>query len=76
LAEKLNISQEIRVIDIFRLPEVFSLEEKEENWENLWAVLKEAITAAMEGLLLMRINEGQNLAHDIMQRNQFILSLV
>ena len=76
LAEKLNISQEIRVIDIFRLPEVFSLEEKEENWENLWAVLKEAITVAMEGLLLMRINEGQNLAHDIMKRNQFILSLV
>ncbi|MDD2509719.1 MAG: YicC family protein [Syntrophomonas sp.] len=76
LAEKLNISQEIRVIDVFRLPEVFSLEEKEENWENLWEVLKEAITIAMKELLTMRINEGQNLARDIMQRNQLILSRV
>ena len=30
LAEKLNISQEIPIIDLFRLPEVFSLEDEEE----------------------------------------------
>ncbi len=76
LAEKLNISQEIRVIDVFRLPEVFSLEEKEENWENLWMILQEAITIALEGLLLMRRNEGQNLAEDILERNQYIFSQV
>lgn len=76
LAEKLNISQEIKVIDIFRLPDVFSLEEKEENWENLWEVLKETIVVAMEGLLLMREKEGQNLVQDIVKRNQLIISLV
>lgn len=76
LAENLNISQEINLIDIFRLPEVFSLEDKEEDLELLWDLVAEALNDAMTGLLEMRRKEGENLAGDIKQRSSQILNMV
>lgn len=76
LAEKLNISEEIRIIDMFRLPEVFSLEDEEEDLEIVWAVLKQSVDQAVECLVDMRIKEGINLAEDIRVRNQMILGMV
>jgi len=76
LAENLNISQDIRIIDVFRLPEVLSLEDEEEDLDTVWAVLKQTIAQAMESLVEMRIKEGENLAQDIKGRNQFILGKV
>lgn len=76
LAENLKISPEIEVIDIFRLPEVFSLQDEEEDLEKVWEVLQYAIAEAMEGLVAMRLREGQNLATDILSRNRYILEIV
>ncbi|NLX03176.1 MAG: YicC family protein [Syntrophomonadaceae bacterium] len=76
LAEKLNISQEIRIIDLFRLPEVFSLEDEEEDIEIVWAVLRQSLDVAMDCLVDMRVKEGLNLAEDIRSRNRGILKMV
>jgi uncharacterized protein (TIGR00255 family) len=76
LAEKLNISQEIRIIDIFRLPEVFSLQDEDEDLEIVWTVLKQSLDLAMESLVDMRVKEGINLAEDIRSRNRDILYMV
>lgn len=76
LAEKLNISQEIRIIDLFRLPEVFSLEDEEEDLEVVWAVLRQSLDVAMDCLVDMRVKEGLNLAEDIRSRNKVILRMV
>jgi len=76
LAEKLNISQEIRIIDLFRLPEVFSLEDEEEDIEVVWAVLRQSLDVAMDCLVDMRVKEGLNLAEDIRSRNRVILQMV
>lgn len=76
LAENLNISPDIKIIDLFRLPEVFSLQDQEEDLEVVWLVLRDAIGIAMESLIKMRSKEGQNLARDILSRNQLIFSLV
>jgi uncharacterized protein (TIGR00255 family) len=76
LAEKLNISQEIQIIDLFRLPEVFSLEDEDDDLETIWVVLKQSLDQAMECLVEMREKEGINLAHDIRGRNQIILNMV
>ncbi|MDD2619915.1 MAG: YicC family protein [Syntrophomonadaceae bacterium] len=76
LAEKLNISQEIKVVDLFRLPEVFSLQDEKEDLEVVWNVLQQSIETAMNSMVEMRCKEGQNLAADILKRNAFILSLV
>ncbi len=76
LAENLNISPEISVIDVFRLPEVFSLEDEEENLEMVWQVVKEAIGQALTSLIEMRTREGINLTRDILARNERILRAV
>ncbi|NLW91303.1 MAG: YicC family protein [Syntrophomonadaceae bacterium] len=75
LAEKLDISPEIKIIDLFRLPEVVSLKEQEEDLEVLWPVLQSAISMAMRSLVDMRIKEGKNLERDIVYRNGLILSI-
>lgn len=74
LAENLNISKEIRVIDVFRLPEVFNLQDEEEDLDLLWKVLHKAVQTAVTGVLDMREKEGRNLVKDILARNDLILS--
>lgn len=76
LAENLNISPEIKVIDIFRLPEVFTLEDQEEDLELTWDVLRKSLILAMDSLVEMRSKEGKNLAEDIVSRNNLTLSMV
>lgn len=76
LAEKLGISPEISIIDIFRLPEVFNLHDEEEDMEVVWQVLQAALAIAMQGVLEMRLKEGHNLAVDIIERNNYILGFV
>jgi uncharacterized protein (TIGR00255 family) len=76
IAEILNISEQIKVIDLFRLPEVFNLEDREEDLEKLWSVLSLCIDAAMQDLIIMREREGQNLAKDILMRNNLIADMV
>lgn len=76
LAENLNISPEISVIDVFRLPEVFNLEDQEENLEAVWQVVREAISQALTSLVEMRTREGVNLTRDILARNQGLLRAV
>ena len=76
LAINLNISPDFKVIDIFRLPEVFNLADEDEDPEVVWQVLKKALDEAVDSLMTMRIKEGANLATDILARNAYILSVV
>lgn len=76
LADNLNISPEIRIIDVFRLPEVFNVSDENDDLELIWSILGEAIRQAMASLLDMRDKEGMNLAKDILERNQTIMHMV
>lgn len=76
LAENLQISTDMNVIDVFRLPEVFSLEEKEADLDDLWVGMDSALDAALVNLLVMREKEGRSLAADIMEKNAVILATV
>ncbi|HZK86821.1 MAG TPA: YicC/YloC family endoribonuclease, partial [Syntrophomonas sp.] len=76
LAENLNIPADFKLIDIFRLPDVYSLEDAEENLELTWQALEKSLMQAIDGLLEMRTKEGQNLLTDLMLRTDFILNEV
>ncbi len=76
LAEYLDISADIRLIDVFRLPDVYSLEDIEEDLEVTWQVLQRCLGIAIDSLVEMRIKEGQNLLQDMLARNDFILTRV
>jgi uncharacterized protein (TIGR00255 family) len=76
LAENLNIPADFKLIDIFRLPDVYSLEDAEENLELTWHALEKSLMQAIDGLLEMRTREGQNLLTDLLLRTDFILNEV
>ncbi|MDD3364307.1 MAG: YicC family protein [Syntrophomonas sp.] len=76
LAENLNISPDITVVDIFRLPDIFNLTDQEEDPELIWLVLRKTLDVAISSLVEMRCKEGANLGKDILARNAYILSEV
>lgn len=76
LAEYLQIESSISIVDIFKLPEVFALEEDEEDIESIWPGVEAALVSSLEGLLDMRAREGQALAQDIRLRNRHILQTI
>lgn len=76
LAEHLNIASEFRVIDVFRLPDVFNPIDDQEDPDIIWAALQSALDEALQSLVEMRSKEGLNLARDIAQRNAYILTEV
>lgn len=76
LAEYLEMKPASSLVDIFRLPDVFSLEDAEEDLEVIWLTLQQALTEALDGLMQMRINEGHNLLEDLIARTNFILNEV
>ncbi|MGI5920284.1 MAG: YicC/YloC family endoribonuclease [Syntrophomonadaceae bacterium] len=76
LADKLNISPDIKIIDLFRLPDAFSLEDIEEDINVVGQVMEESLLTAFQGFDNMRIREGQNISTDIIERNHLIASMV
>lgn len=74
LADFLHLSPDFRVTDVFRMPEVFSLEEAEESLETLWKVMEVAVNQALGELVAMREREGQALTVDILERTASVLA--
>lgn len=70
LAKILSIPLEVRLIDLYRLPEVFTLEDREEDMEEVWTVIEKSLLLALENMMVMRCKEGANLVADIRSRNQ------
>lgn len=68
LQESLDLESKIKLKYIIGLPGVFSVEEPEEDVEKWWPVVREAVKAALENLLMMRATEGKRLAEDILSR--------
>lgn len=76
LAENLDIPANFKVVDIFRLPDVFNLVDEAEDPEIVWQTLREALDEAVDSLVEMRRKEGSNLSQDILARNDYILNAV
>lgn len=68
LQEDLGVDSAIKISYLTSLPGVLSLEEAEEDAREMWPVIKEALDAALTGLLNMRITEGEKLGLDFRKR--------
>ena len=76
LADYLHISSDIRLMDLFRLPDVYRLSEAEEDLEQLWSGLQLEVAEALRGMVEMRCREGRRLYEDIHQRWDYIMRQV
>ncbi|WP_250673321.1 YicC/YloC family endoribonuclease [Paraclostridium ghonii] len=63
-----NLKDDISVMNIAKFPDIIKSEEKEEDEDLLWSMLKKALADCLIKLKDMRVEEGSKLASDIDMR--------
>jgi uncharacterized protein (TIGR00255 family) len=76
MEECFNIRNDITVGALSRYPEVITMEESQEDEEELWNFINEAIEEACKGLADTRIIEGENLKNDLLLKLDHMEELV
>ncbi len=67
IAQENNLSQDINVVDVARLPDICNIIQSDDN-EEIQNEIIECLTNAVDNLLQMRIEEGENIKKDLKQR--------
>ncbi len=68
ISEEFQIENDIRVSHLARLPEVFTMEQAEEDEEQLWQLLEEALRQAAREFAAQRSREGERLKADLLEK--------
>lgn len=68
MARDFNLDNDVRVSQLARFPEVLVMEEQSPDEEELWKELKAAVNGAMEGFVQTRINEGEHLKGNLLEK--------
>ncbi|MGN1148152.1 MAG: YicC/YloC family endoribonuclease [Lachnospiraceae bacterium] len=76
MAGEFGLDDDVRVSTLARYPEVFTLEEQEEDADELWKELSKALKQAAEGFVETRIKEGENLKNDLLEKLDGMLTHV
>ena len=76
MAEAFGLENDVKVSDLSRLPEVFTVDKPEVDEEALLADLMAVTNEALVGYDAMRTTEGAALDHDLRSRGARILELV
>lgn len=68
IRDKFDLADDISVMNIAKFPDIVKSEEKEEDEDVLWSMLKKALEEALSKLKEMRSEEGEKLAQDVIKR--------
>ena len=76
MVEEFGVQDDVSVSAVSRLPDVFTVEKKEVDEDQLLSDLLQVVAKALEGYDAMRTREGAALDADLRSRGETILSLV
>ena len=76
MCEKYSLRDDISVVAISRFPEVFSIEKKDIDEEEVKNDILECVKAALDDFTAMRAREGEKLFDDVSYRGKVIRDLV
>ena len=76
LAEDANIIDNVSVMEVTKLPEVFSIKLEEDDEELLWCELDICLKEAINNFIQMRTNEGEKIYKDLVERIETINSKI
>ncbi len=76
LRDKFALKDDITVSLISRYPDVLKVEQAQEDEELLWSLLKTAVVKALDALIKMREVEGEGLRNVLLDRADYIDSIV
>lgn len=68
MAEHFQLENDIRVSTLSRYPDVFIMEEQDNDEEELWALLEKTLRNACEVFVETREKEGENLKTDLLNK--------
>lgn len=71
-AEELNLSDDLALSNIMKLPDIFTVVKKTEDEEVIWGQVKAVAQPALDKFVQMRITEGEKLYEDISSKLDFI----
>ena len=76
MAEEFDLENNVKVTDLARCPEVLTLEDKQEDEEEIWQMLEQAVRGACEKFVETRVREGEALKADLLVKLDEMLGLV
>lgn len=76
MSEKYNLKNDMTVGGLARFPEVITMDEVQEDEEELWHFIEEAMKAALKQFVNTRILEGENLKKDLLGKLDHMEELV
>ena len=76
MSEKYKLKNDMTVGGLARFPEVITMDEVQEDEEELWHFIEEAMKAALEQFVNTRILEGENLKKDLLGKLDHMEELV
>lgn len=76
IKETYNIQDNVSLSLISKFPDIITVQEKEDDVEQIWNILKQPINDALDKLIEMRQKEGIELKKDIEKKSNSIKSLV
>ena len=76
MSEKYNLKNDMTVGGLARFPEVITMDEVQEDEEEMWHFIEEAMKAALEQFVNTRILEGENLKKDLLGKLDHMEELV
>lgn len=76
MAEEFGLENNVKVTDLARCPEVLTLEDQQEDEEEIWQMLEQAVSGACEKFVETRVREGEALKADLLVKLDEMLGLV
>ena len=76
IAEQFGLENDIKVSGLSRYPEVITMEEQDDDEEEIWHLLSDAVNKACVQFVNTREIEGENLKNDMLEKLDYMLSLV
>lgn len=76
IKEKFELQDDISVMNVAKFPDIVKCEEKEEDEDLYWSMLREALDIALVKLGQMRQEEGKKLAEDTLERCNILKNIV
>lgn len=76
MAEEFVLENNVKVTDLARCPEVLTLEDQQEDEEEIWQMLEQAVRGACEKFVETRVREGEALKTDLLAKLDEMLGIV
>lgn len=70
--DKFGLKDDLSISLLTRLPDVLKVEKAEEDEGKIWGLLKVSLEKALQSLVTMRENEGQELKNSLFDRSEYI----